>query len=316
MGPPLQVSLLDGAAAIVGRGAAGGDLPAPAVGLAIEGLEIETTAEGKECRAQIADRALDSPLFVAAAGSDRPRVETVMIGEREQTGVEADRFARALEHGTLEMVIEQMAGNAAEAGKGSDVSRQKAGQAGVVEKPHEEPAREAQYHDEGLQGTLTARHFVLAEVRPIDLRLLAWERTQLKKGFTAPAWPQTQLGNPVTEVVGSPGVAALAGHVIELARRQLRVSRQQLAQPRQIAVELRGAPTSRLHHCQPPSFESPPHRAVMQTEVASDGVASPALDAEQAANLRHQLGGDHRRRLERRARGGPVGADSARSRLA
>jgi hypothetical protein len=35
--------------------------------------------------------------------------------------------------------------------------------------------------------TLAARHLVLAEVRPIDLRLLGRERAQLEKGFTAPA---------------------------------------------------------------------------------------------------------------------------------
>jgi hypothetical protein len=71
-----------------------------------------------------------------------------VAGQREQRRVEADRVAPALEHGALEVVVQQHPGQA-ECGEGLDVAAQEAVHAGIEEEAQEDLARVAEHHDEG-----------------------------------------------------------------------------------------------------------------------------------------------------------------------
>ena len=123
----------------------------------------------------------------------------------------------ALEHGALEVVVEQHAGHTAEGREGLDVAAQEAVHASVEEEAQEDLARVAQHHHEGHQRPARPADAQVAEVRPVDLRLLAGQgaQAQVRLGGRARA----QAGDQVAEVLAAATVAALADHGVAAARR-------------------------------------------------------------------------------------------------
>ena len=70
-------------------------------------------AGGKEAIPYVAHGAFDPAFFVTAGDGDGARLVTVMPGEVEQGGIEADRVAAALQHGTFQIVVQNDTGNTA-----------------------------------------------------------------------------------------------------------------------------------------------------------------------------------------------------------
>ena len=73
--------------------------------------------------------------------------------------------------------------------------------AGVQEEAQEDLARVAQHHHEGHQRAAGAADLEMAEVAPVDLRLLARQRAQAQVGLGLRARPMA--GDEVAEVVGA-----------------------------------------------------------------------------------------------------------------
>ncbi len=104
--------------AVLGTRAVGRFALRPGRGLSIEVVEIGVGSRGEEGVARVANGPLDTPLLVATRGRDGARLEAVVARELEQGGVKANGVAGPLEDGTLEVVVEQNARNAAEEGEG------------------------------------------------------------------------------------------------------------------------------------------------------------------------------------------------------
>ena len=67
----------------------------------------------KNAVSDVSDGALDAALLVAASDRDRAGFVAIVPGKAQQRGMEADRVAAPLQHGALEIVIEQDTRNAA-----------------------------------------------------------------------------------------------------------------------------------------------------------------------------------------------------------
>jgi len=105
-----------------------------------------------------------------------------VAGQGQQHRVEADRITLALEHGALEVVVQQHPGQA-QCGEGLDVAAQEAVHAGIEEEAQEDLARVAQHHDEGHQRAPGATDGQMTEVSPVHLRLLARQGAQPQVGL-------------------------------------------------------------------------------------------------------------------------------------
>jgi hypothetical protein len=223
--------------------------------------------------------------------------------------MEADAFAHALEHRALQVVVEETADPTAEEAEGLDVAGQEAREARVVEEAHEEHAGERQHHHEGEEPPVAAPHLAPAEVGPVHLGLLARKGAQQEERLRRLPRPQAELCHAVTEVVPRARIPPPPGHLVELARRQLRVAREHLAQPGHVGVQGRRVPLrrglDRLHG--PAAGQSPAHRAVVHAQVPRDRPPAPALNRGQTPDLGRQLRRDHGRPC-------PAGGDDARSR--
>ena len=137
--------------AVLGAAALGGQARAPLRGLGVEPVEIGDRAPGEERPADILDGPLDAPLLVAAGDGDRPRLEAVVGGEREQRRMEADGVPAPLEHRALEVVVEQDPRTGLPGEEGRLVAAQEILHARVEEEAQEDLARPAQHHHEGHQ---------------------------------------------------------------------------------------------------------------------------------------------------------------------
>ena len=155
-------------AAAVGRQAG-----APGFGLDIEVVEIDKLAGRKEVVAHVADGTLDATLLITAPNGHGPRFITIVPGELDQGGMEADGVTLPLQHRAFEVVVEKDAWTSIPSREGSDMTTQKAFQACIEEEAQEDLARVTQHNDEGHQGAASAADHEMSKMPPVDLRLLA-----------------------------------------------------------------------------------------------------------------------------------------------
>lgn len=127
----LCVELADSAGTVFGAGPLGSGALTPGERLGIEILEVTEGAGGEERLAGEADRALDTPFFVAPRNRHGAGLETVVGGELKQCGMKADRLAHPLEHGALKIVIEQDARYRLEKDEGIDMTAQEVVHGGI-----------------------------------------------------------------------------------------------------------------------------------------------------------------------------------------
>ena len=92
-----------------------GDVVAPAEELGVDIVEVAEGACGEEGVAQVLDLALDLPLLVSASRGAGVGREVIVAGELEQAGMKLHRGAAAVEHGAAEIVVDEVAGDAAQA---------------------------------------------------------------------------------------------------------------------------------------------------------------------------------------------------------
>ena len=143
----------------------------------------------------------------------------------------------------------------------------------------------------------------MAEVPPVDLRLLAGQAAQAQIGLGRPPRPVT--GDEVAEVVGSATVAALAYHGEQAAGGERGEPLQGLQHEGQVGLDLRAAPR-RTGSGQTGLGQHPHHGGMVHVQLAGDGADAPFLDMVIAQDLRLQLRrdghdlllGDGRRRFE------------------
>src|SRR6185369_13473270 len=115
------------------------------------------------------DAPLDAALLVAPRYGHRPWLEAVVHGECEQQRVEANRMAHALEHGALEIVVEDDVRHAAPLGECRGVPAEEVlGLLPDVE-TKEDPTREGKHDHEGDQSSNGTADREFAEVTPVDL---------------------------------------------------------------------------------------------------------------------------------------------------
>jgi hypothetical protein len=108
----------------------------------------------------------------------------IVSGEFQQTWVEMNLVAAALQHGAFEIVIQDDPRRAGPGLKGMHVAAQKVLR-GLVEKELQiQRARPGQGYDETRELALGAADHYRAEVGPVGLGLLGRKNLQAEKGFT------------------------------------------------------------------------------------------------------------------------------------
>ena len=90
-----------------GTAPVGGRANAPGIGLGIEIVEIGEGAGREERVTYVTYGSLHAAFLVAARDRHGPRFVTIMSGEAQQRGMEADRVAASFQHHALQIVVEQ-----------------------------------------------------------------------------------------------------------------------------------------------------------------------------------------------------------------
>ena len=261
---------------------------APAARLRVQVVQVGVRAGGEEVVANVAYGAFHPALLITARHRDRPRLVAVVTCERQQRGVEADRVAAALQHGALQVVVEHDPGAAAEGGEGLGVAADEGCAVGVEEEAQEDAARVAQHHDEGHQGAAGAADLQMAEVGPVDLRLLAGQRAQAQVGLGGRA--RAHVGHEVAQVRGAADVAALGQHAQQPRRGQRGEPSERLQDERPVRVDAARAQWPRVSRGAVAGDDAP-HDIAVDMQLARDRAHAPLLDRMQAQDLRNQVRG-------------------------
>ncbi len=150
--------------------------------------------------------------------------------------------------------------------------------------------RVAEHHHESPQGALGASDLKLAEVRPVDLGLLARQCLEAQESLSRLTRPVST--NNATEVIGSSRIAALLDHLKQPARTQALVLFELLDDEWQERVGHRGPRRQRL------GFDAgmPKHAlhgGVMHAELVRDRADTPFLGVEEAENVGLGFLGNH-----------------------
>ena len=249
------------------------------------------------------------PFSLPRAGATGARLEAVVGGELEQRGMEPDGVAAAFEHDAFHVVVEQDPRRAPECGERLDVAADEVGERSAEGEAYEGVSGVAQHQHERHQGTLGASDGELAEVRPVDLGLLAWKGAKPQIRFTGPA--RAQLRDAVAEVVGAAGVAPHLDHVEQPRGGERGEALQRLGDESHVGVELRGPTRAPALALDPGLAQHPLDGGVVDAELRGDGAHPPVLDEVVAQNLRPELVVDgHRTR--RSVPGAPARASSRR----
>src|SRR5579872_613903 len=208
---------------------------APLLGLLVQVVEVAPVARDVEAAPDEANGPLDSRLLVAAVRRDRPRLVTVMGGELEQERVEPDRVSDPLEDGALEVVIETDPRDALPELERPLVAAKEVLGLLPVEEPHVGHARVREHPDERDERAVAAPDPARSEVRPVELSLLPWERLEAQECLRR--LHRTEGPHRVPEVVLGAGIAALAAHDPEPARRKRRPFPPRLADEGNVQVD-------------------------------------------------------------------------------
>jgi hypothetical protein len=123
----------------------------PVVELGVEIVEGVKRACGEEGITQVADGALDAPLFVAPCAGDGSRGKVVVTGKLEKAGIESDHVPDALEHDGLQVVVEKAAGDPLERDESGVVATEEALEGLVEDEAGVEGPRERQGHHEARE---------------------------------------------------------------------------------------------------------------------------------------------------------------------
>jgi hypothetical protein len=203
--------------------------------------------------------------------------------------VKAHGIALALDHGALEVVVEDDARRGPEEAECLDVATKEARHRRSHREVHESKAAEREHHHEREEVALSTADGDLAEVGPVDLSLLAGQHraTQVRLGLT----PRTQTAHDRAKTALRAAIAASDDHGIEPARPKARVLGERVLDERQERVDESRA-DDLLGDRQPAVCEHALDGVVMTTELARDRADGPSLDVVQAEDRSALVVGD------------------------
>ena len=93
--------LADAARAVFAPEPIGGHTRGPLLGLSVELIEVGPFTSREEAVSYVADRSLDAPLLIAPRDCHRTWLVAIVFGELDDSWIEANRIADALEHSTF-----------------------------------------------------------------------------------------------------------------------------------------------------------------------------------------------------------------------
>ena len=188
--------------------------------------EARERAPREKSIAHVTNGALDLALVLGSRHRAQAGLYAHLGAEIVERRMKADRVAAALEHDGLGIIEEPLPRHAAErvAGAHQRTTQRVHRQVEHELAPHR--ARVRQHEHEQPQRALAARHRDLADVRPVDLRLLA--RQRLGAQVHLALRPGAHLGDVFAERPHRAAIATLGQHVVEPRRAQSWIARQRL----------------------------------------------------------------------------------------
>lgn len=207
----------------------------------------------------------------------------IMASEGEQVVVEDDRVADPRDDRRLEVVVEDDPRDAAERLEGVLMMAQEGARRHLEAEAEHHLPRPLQHEREGRELPPRTVHLDLAEVGPVDLRLLADEGRAPQEGLRRLARPMARDHGP--KMVLRAFVAALPHHREEAGGLDARVFLERLQDERQVGIDHRGAPHEGL--CgDAVASQDPTDRRVVAPELARDRREWPFVRVEVSSNSR------------------------------
>jgi hypothetical protein len=210
------------------------------------------------------------------------RLRTHLAAQLEEHRVESNGVALALEHDDLGVVEEPLARRALEGARGAH-QRAREGVDGQVDDkfgPHRPRVRE--HHDEEPECTRAAGDWQLADVGPVDLRLLPDQRLGAQVHLAARR--RSHLGDEAAYRGHPTDEAALADHVVDPSRPQAWVLSQLLDD--EVMIGLDDSRSLRTVSAGLPAAQDALDHIGMQPELRRDRPDRPVLDVVQPDDLR------------------------------
>src|SRR3954452_16826702 len=135
----------------------------------------------------------------------------------------------------------------------------------------------------------------MAEVRPIDLPLLASKGLELQKRLTT---RPTKSGNGAAQLHDASAVASIPNHLKDARGQQARMLLESLANELNVGIDNRG--TKRLRTLEPLALDRVANGIGMDIQFARDGADLPMFGVKITSNLRAGFRTDHERAHLRR----------------
>ena len=258
----------DGAVRHLGVAPMVGDLVAPAPELVVEVVEVSEGSGGEEGMPQVLDLSFDLSFLVAASRRAGAGGEVVVAGEFEQSGVELDGGAAAVEDGGSEVVVDEGAGDAAEGLEGLDMSAEEALEGLVEGEEGGDGAGVAEDHDESGDGAGAASDADLAEGAPVDLCGLAGQGDDA--AVDGAGGLGAQASDEASDLDDGAGIAALPDPLVDTGGAQGGVLGRGVADERQIRVEGAG-PARAPADASRPALDGGADGLTVEAELGRDG---------------------------------------------
>ena len=195
--------------------------------------------------------------------------------------MEAHCVAASLQHDDLGIVEEPLARDPTEGARGADERSGERVHGEVEDELAPQGPRVREHDHEEPQRPLSPGHGDLADVRPVNLRLLTRER--LGAEVHLPARLGADLGHVLAQGADRAGVAALGDHVVQPRGAQLRVARKRLGDEATVRVD---EPRPRLRlGARGPEAEHAADYVGVDPELGGDRADPPVLSEVQPGDL-------------------------------
>jgi hypothetical protein len=254
--------------------------------------------DGMECACreetllEIADGALDLSLLVRLARRAERGLHVEMSGEIEERGMEANGVAGALDDDGLGVVEEPLSRGATEERRRTNERTPKRLDTHVDDELGPHRARVREDHHECPERPAPAGNGERSDVRPVDLCLLAGQALDAQEDL---ALRHGSRGTHVSpQRLDAAGVSALAEHVEDARRDELRIATECLVDERYVRLEHARIGTRRAGLRSEASEHA--HDGVeVHAELLRDGAAFPVLGVIQPPDLGGDGGSDRHR---------------------
>lgn len=211
-----------------------------------------------------------------------------MAAQLDQTGMEVDLVAATFEHDTFEVVVQDDSWLSAPNREAVDVPAQEVLHGLIEEELQIERPRVGQRHHETGESAFGAAHQHVAEVRPVDLGLLAGQGVQLQKRL---AFLRTQARHGAAQLHDAAAVAAVPQHGMDARGAQTGMLFEGLADERQIGLGEGCAHGRRA--AETLAFDGMADGIGMNLEFGGDGADSPMLGKEVTSDQGAGFRADH-----------------------